>query len=234
MQAQLTLIERCIEVAQEYGYFGVNFGFEYVLQEDYGTYASFLHLAAGRLHTAGLIIFASIRLVVVLNYQTTLLADHLQLYNHILDRLIITPGDFVCMEGLIPIDVAQQGLDYVAQYISGPKILLGVPNCCYEWQAPYQPGQEYQVLSPDQADAIVRSAGVFPGIDPYTQMAVFEIEGEGGARHVILCDSKNCALALELVTTYNLGGISLRTLQLFNFASYQDIAIQYNIRKVLS
>ncbi|MEL7602863.1 MAG: LysM peptidoglycan-binding domain-containing protein [Bacillota bacterium] len=232
-QAQLTLIERSVEVAQEYGYFGVNFGFEYVLQEDYEAYASFLHLAANRLHSAGLIILASIRLVVVLNNQTAPLTEHLQLYNHILDRLIITPGDFVCLEGLTPIDVVQQGLDFVVQYISGPKILLGAPNCCYEWQAPYRPGQEYQVLSPNQADAIVRSAGVFPGTDPYTQMAVFEI-GEDGTQRVILCNSQNSLLVLELVTTYNVGGISLRTLQLFNFASYQDIAIQYNIRKVLS
>lgn len=233
MQAQLTLIDRCVEVAQEYGYFGVTFGFEYVLQEDYETYASFLHLAANRLHSAGLIILASIRLVVILNNQTASLAESLQLYSHILDRLIITPGDFVCMEGLIPIDVVQQGLDFVTQYISGPKILLGVPNCCYGWQAPYQSGQEYQVLSPDQADAIVRSTGVFPGTDPYTQMAVFEI-GADGAQRVILCNSQGSLLVLELVTTYNLGGVSLRTLQLFNFASYQDIAIQYNIRKVLS
>ena len=233
MQAQVALIDRCMAVAQEYGYYGVNFGFEYILEDDYGVYASFLNMAANRLHAAGLIILASIRLVVVLNNQTARLAESLTLYSRILDRFIITPGDFICMEGLIPVDAMQQGLDFVAQNISGPKILLGVPNCCYEWQAPYQPGGEYQVLTANQADAIVRSVGVFPGTDPYTQMAVFEIQEDTGAQRMILCDSKSSLLVLELVTAYNLGGVSLRTLQLFNYASYQDIAIQFNIRKVL-
>lgn len=232
-QAQAALIDRCMAIAQEYGYYGVNFGFEYIFEEDYGVYASFLNIAANRLHAAGLIILASIRLVVVLNNQTAPLAESLTLYSRILDRFIITPGDFICMEGLLPIDAVQQGLDFVAQFISGPKILLGVPNCCYEWRTPYQPGEEYQVLSPDQADVIVRNTGVYPGTDPYTQMAAFEIEGGGGAQHIILCNSKSSLLVLELVTTYNLGGVSLRTLQLFNYASYQDIAIQFNIRKVL-
>lgn len=232
-RAQLMLIDQCLVAAQEYGYYGVNFGFEYVLEEDYEAYASFLDLAANHLHAAGLIILASIRLVVVLNNQTAALGESLALYNRILDRLIITPGDFICTEGLVPADAVQQGLDFVARYISGPKILLGLPNCCYQWEAPYQNGGEYQVLSPDLADAIVRSAGLYPGTEPSTQMTSFEIQGEGGTQ-LILCDTQNSLLVLQLVNTYNLGGISLRTLQLFNFASYQDIEVQFNIRKVLS
>ncbi len=233
-QARLTLIERCLAVAAEYGYYGVNFAFEYLFEEDYEVYASFLDLAANSLHAAGLIILASIRLIVVLNNQTALLASSLSLYDRILDRFIITPGNFACSEGVIPVDAVQEGLDFVSKYISGPKILLGVPNCCYEWQAPYQPGDEYRILTANQADEIVRSVGVFAGTDPYTQMAVFEIDEDTGTQQIILCDSKNSLLVLDLVSTYNLGGISLRTLQLFNFASYQNIAIQYNIRRVLS
>ena len=232
-RAQAALIDRCLAVAQEYGYYGVNFGFENVLPEDYNTYAFFLDMAANHLHAAGLIIVASIRLVVVLNNQTAPLAESLKLYSRILDRFIITPGDFICTEGLVPADAVQQGLDFVARYISGPKILLGVPNCCYQWDTPYQNDGEYQVLSPDLADAIVRSESLYPGTEPYTQMASFKIEGQSGAQRVILCDSKSSLLVLELVSTYNLGGVSLRTLQLFNYASYQDIAIQFNIRKVL-
>ena len=231
LTAQQTLINNCVEVALTYGYYGVNFGFEQILVEDYGPYTAFLEMAANRLHVAGLIIVASIRLVVVLENPITL-PEALPLYSRILDRLIITPGEYVCSEGLTPIDVVQQGLDYVARYFSNPKILLGIPNCCYQWEVPYPPNGEYRALSPEQADALVRRTGAYPEIDPDTQRVFFRILEEGNLSYVLVCDSMYSLLVLELVEIYNLAGISFRTLNLFNLASYQVISVRYDIRKV--
>ena len=231
-QAQHTLIEHSVAVAQAYGYYGVNFGFEYILPEDYVAYAAFLDLAANRLHALGLIIVASIRLVVVLDKPPSL-PEALALYSKILDRLIITPGDLICSEGIDPIDVLQQGLDYVFQYVSGPKILLGIPNCCYQWEGPYPPSGEYRVLSLDQADALVRGTGAYPETDPDTQMIFFCIPEDGNVSHVVMCNSPRSLMVAELVDIYNLGGVSFRTLNLFNLASYQLLTVRSDIRKVL-
>lgn len=232
LQAQQALIQNSIEAARTYGYYGVNFGFEYILPEDYATYASFLDLAANQLHALGLIIVASIRLVIVIQMTPTL-PESLALYSRILDRLIITPGDLVCIGEQAPIDAVQQGLDYVTRYFSAPKILLGVPNCCYEWDVPYPPDNEYRVLPPDQADAIIRASGAMPQIDPNTQMTVFQIPEDGTISSVIICSSAYSLMTMELVKIYNLGGVSFRTLNLFNLASYQVINVRNDIRKVL-
>lgn len=231
-QAQQTLIDNSIAVAQAYGYYGVNFGFEQILPEDYAPYASFLGMAANRLHTLGLIIVASIRLVIVLGNPPPLV-EALFLYNSILDRFIITPGDLTCAEGPAPIDIVQEGLDAVARYVSGPKILLGIPNCCYEWEVPYPPNGGYRALSSEQADAAIRLAGAYPETDPYTQMTFFRIPGEGSEQSVIMCDSTHSLQVMELVKIYNLGGVSFRTLNLFNLASYQAVSVRNHIRKVL-
>lgn len=230
--AQRELIRNSIEVAEAYGYYGINFGFEFLLPEDYARYALFLDMAATQLHTRGLIIVASIRLIVILNDAPTL-RESLTLYSRILDRLIITPGDIVCTEGVSPIDVVQQGLDYVTQYFSSPKILLGIPTCCYEWEVPYPPDNRYRVISADQADMMIRLAGASPETDPDTQMTFFQILEDGNVSRVLMCDSTRSLMVMELVRLYNLGGVSFRTLNLFPLASYQVINVLNDIRKVL-
>ena len=232
LASQHALIESCAMVAQAYGYYGVNFGFEQIFPEDYQTYATFLDLAANHLHALGLIIVASIRLVVVLENQTTSLAESLILYSRILDRFIITPGDFSCENGPA-IDLVQKGLDFVFQYVSSAKLLVGVPNCCYIWREPYAPEGGYQAISPDQVDKMVRMSGAVSQVDPNTRMTIFYIPSDGGAQKVISCDATYGLQVLELVKIYNLAGISLRTLNLFTFVTYQTIDLYVDIRKVL-
>lgn len=231
-QARRALIANCASIAQTAGFYGVNFGFEYILPEDYDAYAAFLEQAANQLHALGLIIVASIRLIVALQNQAQLMPA-LSLYSRILDRLILTPGDLTCTQAASPIDVLQLGLDYVSRYVSNPKILLGIPNCCYEWEAPYMADNGYREVPLDEADAIIRGAGASQQIDPYTQRIYFQIPGEGGAGRVLMCDSAYNLQTMELVDIYNLGGVSFRTLSLFTLASLQPISVRHDIRKVL-
>ncbi|HWR22214.1 MAG TPA: LysM peptidoglycan-binding domain-containing protein [Feifaniaceae bacterium] len=230
-QAQQALIKNIGEAVQANGYYGVNFGFEYIFPEDYGAYASFLDLAANQLHMLGLIIVASIRLVIILQNPPPL-AESLALYSRILDRLILMPGGYACSGEQDPIDAVQQGLDFVTQYFSSPKTLLGVPNCCYEWEAPY-PDNAYRLLSPDQVEAAVHLAGAVPQTDPNTQRIFFNILEDESISRVIMCESAHSLAVTDLVNIYNLGGVSFRTLNLFNFASYQTINVRNDIRKVL-
>lgn len=231
-QAQQALISNIISIAQTYGYYGVNFGFEYIFPEDYASYAVFLESAANQLHSFGLIIVASIRLVVVLEEPAVLPAS-LSLYSRILDRLILTPGGLICADVVNPIDAVQQGLDYITQYISGPKILIGMPACCYQWQVPYPQDGQYRVLSADEADAIIRDAVASPEIDPQTQMPFFRIMEDGRVTHVLMCESACSLMIMTLVGLYNLGGISFRPLNIFNPGKYQVININNDIRRAL-
>lgn len=231
-RAQQALISNSISLAKTQGYYGINFGFEYILPEDYAPYAAFLESAANQLHAFGLIIVASIRLVVVLEEPFVLPAS-LSLYSRILDRLILTPGGLICADAVDPIDAVQQGLDYITQYISGPKILIGMPVCCYQWQVPYPPGGQHRVLSADEADAIIRAAGASPEIDPETQMPFFRIMEEEQVTQVLMCESACSLMIMTLVGLYNLGGISFRPLNIFNPGKYQVININNDIRRVL-
>lgn len=228
--AQQALIENSVAFAQAHGYYGVNFGFEQILPEDYAAYASFLERAANRLHTLGLIIVISIPLLTVLN-NILYLAQPLSLYGRVLDRLIVAVGDFLCGEEQIPIDSVQKGLDDVTRYVSSPKILLGIPNCCYGWAGTPPDGGAYYALTADQADALVRRAGAVPETDPNTQRTIFRIQEEGNPPFMVICDPVRSLNAMELVRIYNLGGISFRSLNLFSFASYQAISVRNEIRK---
>lgn len=232
ISAQQKLLDNCIAIAQAYGYYGVNFGFERIFPEDFRSYASFLELAANRLHALGLIIVISIPLVMVLESISSLM-EALSLFDQILDRIIIAIGDFICSEEQVPIDSVQQGLDYVTEYVSSPKILLGIPNCCYIWREPFASNDGYYALSTDQADALVRLTGAYPEMDPYTQNTFFHIREEGEPPSILICDPVRSLTALELVSIYNLGGISFRSLTLFGFASYQAINVRNDILKVL-
>ncbi len=231
--AQQALLDNIIAVAQAYGYYGVSFGFELVSSEDYLSYVSFLELAANRLHALGLIIVISIPLVMVLE-NTSDLTDALSLYNRIIDRIIIVIGDFVCTEEQVTIDSIQLGTDIVTNYVSNKKILLGVPSCCYTWYEPFSPNNGYSALSTDQADALVRFTDAYPETDPDTRNTFFRIKEGGGQSQILMCDPLRSMTALELVSIYNLAGISFRSLSLYGFTSFQTINVNNDIRKVLT
>ena len=239
VRLQQTLIYNIIAHLQDGNYYGVNIDFSELYVEDYFRYASFLQSLTSQLHPLGYIVIVAPRVNILLEQQEQLeRINQSYSYNSLMDRLIIRTTIWTCTydqsRSISLIDELQRAVDFATGLISSNKVLLTVPNCCYDWQIVGEQVSLTRTLSPAQADALLIETGAKVRIDPQTQSSYFFYYGQDNVLHQVWCENEtNLRGPLALVGTYNLGGISFRTIDRFSMASYRTLGSLYEIRKVI-
>lgn len=234
-----SLIASIIATLHTKNYYGVNLNFTELYPEDYLAYSEFLNSLAMQLHPLGYIVVISPRISALIEGQDALIAADTQLpFNNSIDRLILRSTEWVCsyrQRELSYIDELQQAIDFVTQLVSSIKILISIPNCCYDFILTGQLNQLDRILSSAQADALVdQTQGIFR-IDPRSRTSHFTYMDYDGIFHEVLCEiDTNYRAPIALVNTYNLGGISFRNIDDFSEASFQNVSAMFEIRKLMT
>lgn len=232
-----TFVASVIAVLNAKKYYGVNVNFTELYTDDYLAYAKFLDYLAKQIHPLGYIVVVSPRINALIEGQEALIAADAQFpFNISIDRLILRRTEWVCYYHYreIPfIDELQQALDFAAQLISSPKILISIPNCCYDFITTSQQSQLDRLLTSAQADMLAYEANVAFLIDPRTRTSEFTYVDSNGQFHEVLCEiDTNFRAPIALVQTYNLGGVSFRNIDDFSAFSYQNVSSMFEIRKL--
>ncbi len=239
VQTQQILINNIISILNSKHYFGLNVDFEYLYPSDFDAYARFLQMAAVNLHPLGYIVAISVRVQVLLEQQEQVSEplDYSR-QGRLIDRFILMTSEcaYVDMPPMVisPLDRVHRALEYSAAAVSSQKILLGMPNYCYDWALLPQANADVRPLSLIQAEYLAAQVGATIRVDPGSQAPYFEYEDDMGVRHIVWFDAlENVRVTLQLVETYNLCGVSFWTINLFSAESYQVLNSMYDIRKVL-
>ncbi|HWR22846.1 MAG TPA: LysM peptidoglycan-binding domain-containing protein [Feifaniaceae bacterium] len=236
---QQVLIGNIIAHLQETNYYGVNVDFSEIYAEDYAPYAGFLQLLTSQLHPLGYIVVVAPRINIMLEQAELLERINRQyFFNGLMDRLILRTTVWTCTYdeslGLSRIDELQRAVDSAARMVSSNKILLTVPNCCYDWRITNAEAVLDRSLSPAQADELLMASRAKVHIDPKTQASYFLYYAQDGTLHQVWCENEtNLRGPLALVSTYRLGGISFRTIDRFSMVSYRTLGSLYEVRKVV-
>ena len=232
------MIDTIIAHLRAGNYYGVNLNFAELAHEDYFSYAEFLQSLSLQLHPLGYILVVSPRISILVEQQTALVAANERVpLNTMIDRLILRSTEWVCAyeyREVSFIDEMQQAIDFATQIISSPKILITIPNCCYDFRLVGQQSELIRVLSAAQADALLYQTGGVFRIDPRSRTSHFTYVDSMGVYHEVLCEiDTNFRAPIALVNTYNLGGVSFRYIDDFSAASYQTVSAMFEIRKLL-
>lgn len=216
----------------------MNLNFAELAHEDYFSYAEFLQSLSLQLHPLGYILVVSPRISILVEQQTALVAANERVpLNTMIDRLILRSTEWVCAyeyREVSFIDEMQQAIDFATQIISSPKILITIPNCCYDFRLVGQQSELIRVLSAAQADALLYQTGGVFRIDPRSRTSHFTYVDSMGVYHKVLCEiDTNFRAPIALVNTYNMGGVSFRYIDDFSAASYQTVSAMFEIRKLL-
>lgn len=232
------LILQIVAILKAKNYYGVNINFE-VSPPDLFSFAEFLQVLTSHLRPLGYLLIVSSRISILLDEQQLLRSvDELFPFNNMMDRLLLRSSGWACayrFGGPSYIDELQQAIDFAVQLISSPKILISIPNCCYDWRLTGQQSELYHVLSSAQADALVSHTGGVFRIDPRSRTSHFTYVDANGYFHEVLCEiDTNLRAPLDLIETYNLGGVSFRNIDDFSIISYQMVSAMFEIRKLIS
>jgi spore germination protein len=125
-------------------------------------------------------------------------------------------------------------LDYVLNYIPAEKIIIGVATIGYDWELPFVSGfSDVNNLSFERVNDLAGNAGAVISYDEVSQSPYFLYTSGDNIKHVVwYVNSRSINATMELVSKYNLRGISVWNITIFNPQLWLIISSQYQIEKV--
>lgn len=233
-----TLISNIMSVLSDKNYYGVDIDFEYLYPEDRVPYIDFLRRLKTQLNTVNKTLSVAVAPKYRDNQSGLLYEAHdYRAIGEIADRVIIMTYEWGYVYGepmaISPLREVEAVISYAVTRIPSNKILMGMPNYAYDWALPYTPGTSASTISNTRALELAIENKVNINFDPIAQAPYFMYMSDGIERIVWFDDPRSIDARLNLVTKYNLGGISFWTINYFYAPNYYVTADKFNITKVL-
>ena len=232
-----TLINNIISVVTAKNYNGVNIDFEYIYAQDRNNYTNFLRELKSELNKINIPLSVAVA-PKDRELTGTLYAGHdYKAIGEIADRVIIMTYEWGYIYGepqaISPKNLVEKVIAYATTLIPSQKILMGMPNYAYDWTLPYRPNTAATTLTNLQALELARRYGSNISFDNLAQAPYFEYYTTDGTRHIVwFDDARSIDSRLDLVTKYNLAGISIWTINNFNPVLWSVINNKFIVKKL--
>ena len=194
-EGQNRLIENIIATMQEKGYIGLDIDFEFIRPEDKDLFIGFIANVKSRLEPLGLLTLVALA-PKTSGEMTGLLyeAHDYPAIGAIADLVLLMTYEwgylFSSPMPTAPLNNVRQVLEYGVSVIPNDKILMGIPNYCYDWALPFIRGEGMAEALSNQ-EAIIRAAryGATIEYDEVAQVPFF-YTNEQGVEHVVWFDDQ--------------------------------------------
>lgn len=238
-QTQTILINNIISTLNAKNYSGVDIDFEYLYPQDKDNYTQFL----ANLKSSLTPLNKSLSVAVAPKYrdnQEGLLyeAHDYQAIGEIADRVIIMTYEWGYIYGepmaISPLREVEAVISYATTRIPSEKILMGMPNYAYDWITPWQQGDTANTITNTRALEIALENGSNIKFDNSAQAPYFNYtDKQGNTRIVWFEDSRSIDARLNLVTKYNLAGVSYWTINNFFPVNWSVLTSKFNVEKLI-
>jgi Predicted glycosyl hydrolase len=237
---QNNLIDKIITILRQDGLSGVNFGFQFILEEDFTNYINFIAKAKYSLQDEGYIIFVTCIPEIFGfepdgNNETTFFSQ----VGQVADRVILM--SYQWSYAYIPaverttVKYIDKYVQYIITQIPPEKILVGFTRVAYDFELPYvDNSSRVNSLTNFASIFLAKDMGVNIYFDEETQTPYFYYTDLGIEHFVWFKDAKSIISILGLVYKYNLGGISIWGVMDFGTQTWTIINSSYNIAKILN
>lgn len=236
---QNILINNIISTLIAKNYYGVDIDFEYLYSEDRDNYLNFLRKLKVQLTTNNLYLSVAVAPKYRDNQSGILYEAHdYRGIGEIADRVIIMTYEWGYIYGepraISPLREVEAVISYAVTRIPSEKILMGMPNYAYNWTLPYTAGSSATVLTNSQALDLAFDQGATINFDTSEYAPYFNYVDADGNEHVVwFDDARSIDARLDLVTKYNLAGVSYWTINNYSAINYAILNNKFQIKKVL-
>lgn len=212
-EGQTRLIDNIVATMQDKGYIGLDIDFEFILPEDKELFIGFISNVKNRLAPLGLLTLVALA-PKTSGEMTGLLyeAHDYPVIGAIADLVLLMTYEwgytFSSPMPTAPLNNVRQVLEYGVSVIDRNKILMGIPNYCYDWPLPYVRG-ETRAESLSNQEAVARAAfyGATIEFDDTAQVPFFYYTNEQGVEHVVwFDDARSMNAKLRLIPELQIRG----------------------------
>lgn len=238
-EIQNIFINNIISILNAKNYYGVDIDFEYLYPTDREAYISFLRNLKTQLVANNKTLSVAVAPKYRDNQSGILYEAHdYAAIGEIADRVIIMTYEWGYVYGepmaISPLREVEYVISYAVTRIPSNKILMGMPNYAYDWIIPFVQGTSATTLTNTRALELAIEKGATINFDPTAQAPYFNYIDESGKTHVVwFDDAKSIDARLNLVTKYNLAGVSYWTINNFYPVNWSVLSSKFNVTKVL-
>jgi spore germination protein len=233
-------IENILTIIKSRGYLGLNLSLQYISLSNVELYESYIARVVNRLNQEGYQVFVSINPNInVINNEVNFPQIDYSLINRLAQNIIFTSYEWAFnINPPSPITSVYQTevfLNYVLNYIPPDKIIIGIATLGYDWELPYVAGiSDVNLISFDNVNTLAKDYGATIRFDNVSQTPYFTYSTNEVMNHAVwFIDSRTINAILDLVSKYNLKGISIWNITVFNPQLWLIINSQYEIEKVI-
>jgi Predicted glycosyl hydrolase len=232
-------IENILNILKTRGYYGLNFSLQYINISNLKFYESYFTKIADRLNKEGYPVFLTISPDLTMDNHSNFEKIDYSLFGKLAQNIIFMTYEWATrMTPPFPIssiDETTAFLDYILTYIPADKIIIGIATIGYDWELPFAPGaSNVSSLTLERAYDLARDVKATIKYDTSSQTPYFFYTFNENVQHLVwFVNSKSINATLELVSKYNLNGISVWNITIFNPELWILIDSQYEVRKVL-
>lgn len=237
-EGQSRLIVNIVETMQEKGYVGLDIDFEFIQPEDKELFIGFITNVKNSLEPLGLLTLVALApktsgemtglLYEAHDYPAIgAIADFVLLMTYEWGYIYSSPMPTA------PLNNVRQVLEYGVSVIPNDKILMGIPNYCYDWALPFIRGVTMaEALSNQEAIARAAQYGATIEFDELAQAPFFYYTNEEGVEHVMwFDDARSMNAKLSLIPELQLRGAGIWQIMDFFPALYMVLDELFTIEE---
>lgn len=239
MQVQDELVDNVIAILKEKDYYGLDVDFEYIYPEDRQNYIDFIKRMVDTLKPLGYSVSVALAPKLSANQKGLLYEAHdYAALGKLVDHVILMTYEWGYTYGpakaVAPIDQVRKVLDYATSVIPSEKILMGMPNYGYDWTLPFVKGTAAKSITNNRAITLAAQNNAAIQFDKVSQAPFFNYYDSEGKKHEVWFeDARSIQARLELVNTYNLGGVSYWTVNSYFAPNWTVLNSMFDVIKVI-
>jgi spore germination protein len=233
-------IEHILEILNTKGYYGINISLQYLSQSNIQLYESYLNKVTSRINQEGYPVFITINTnLSEVNRETFFEKIDYSLMNQLAQNIIFMSYEWAANTNppspISSINELDAYLEYILNFIPSEKIIIGVATIGYDWELPYIPGiSSVNYLSFDRLADLAYIYKAVIEFDEISQTPYFLYTTEMKVKHIVwFIDARSINASLELLEKYELKGISIWNITVFNPQLWLIINSQYEIEKII-
>jgi spore germination protein len=232
-------IDNILSILKSKGYFGLNLSLQYISLSNIQLYDNYFAKVTNRLNEEGYQVFVTINpnLTEVNNELSFQKVDY-SLINRLAQNIIFMSYEWAFNisppSPISSIYKTEAFLNYILQFIPPEKIIIGVATLGYDWELPYVAGiSNVNHLSFENVSNLAYNYGSLINFDAVSQTPYFTYTTSDKINHIVwFIDSQTINATLDLIAKYNLKGISVWNITVFNPQLWLVVNSNYDIEKI--
>ncbi len=232
------LLNNVLNALQRKKYYGVNFDFEYIYQDDKDKFASFEKKAYEFFNSRGYFMSTALAPKISSSQKGLLYEAHdYNMASRNNDLVILMTYEWGYTYGdslpVAPFNKVENVIKYAVTEIESEKILMGIPNYGYDFDVPRIANKPAKSISLTKANDLAFEKKA--SIKYYeTYKTPYFVYYEDDKKHEVQFDNAYSFYEkLTLVDKYNLGGISIWTITNYNAQYFTILKNLFIVEKVL-